>query len=709
MGNIQSDTFNVEDHIQAPYKYAVSIITPSYKGEKHIHRLLESIKNQNFPYQLFEQVIVINGERDGTEGIVKSFIKENPEINIKIVYSEIANASNARNLAIKAACGKYSTFIDDDDYVSPNFIKELYKKAKENRIVFSRIRDIDDEGNVSNSAIYKQIKKEKGVVVKPFERISSFITFIACKLIPTRYLKEIEFNTDLSSGEDIVFFSKLIINHDFEFYALKESTGAIYYRLLRSNSVSRKNVQYQFNVVERLEVIDELNGLLNITDDVAKRNFIKHKIRAQTSFINAYLVENVHEYVKLFSKIKSLNFQYFDYRELTKNISKKLMISFSFSPFDDVSSISMSKRVIERGALVDVLQNNMSALRKEDKDLVHLTEDYLGNNMMVNAIATFGNWNHIRGFCKIGFQNLTRNLNKNERYEEIYSCSMYPASNYLALQFKLENPNVIWSAEFSDQLVYEYIGDVINSKIGDKDYIEEMNSLLSLMELPKDVSGSLFGLCEYLTFVFADKIIFISENQKKYITTKYKNEDLLSIIEDKSEIIPPTTLKPEIYHLKQSNYNIDENYINLAYFGSFYEKMCLEDLYSSITGLDEDYRGKLKIHFFIRNPKKFEKTTAIESVLENLEIHPNVNFLEFLNLTTKFDCLIINDQKTEEKMEINPFLPSKLNDYIGSGVDIWGICEDGSAMSTYDLEYMTFFNDQESSLKTLKKIIDDHQ
>ena len=41
-------------------------------------------------------------------------------------------------------------------------------------------------------------------------------------------------------------------------------------------------------------------------------------------------------------------------------------------------------------------------------------------------------------------------------------------------------------------------------------------------------------------------------------------------------------------------------------------------------------------------------------------------FFEFLNLTTKFDCLIVNDANTKDYKEINPYLPSKLSDYLGS-------------------------------------------
>ena len=95
------------------------------------------------------------------------------------------------------------------------------------------------------------------------------------------------------------------------------------------------------------------------------------------------------------------------------------------------------------------------------------------------------------------------------------------------------------------------------------------------------------------------------------------------------------------------------------------------------------------------------------NISDNLIINDKVPLLEFLNLTTKFDVLIVNDLNTYDDFEKNPFLPSKLADYLGSGNDIWGIYEKGSIMSQYDIKYKSDVADYESSLQTLKDIFKD--
>ena len=57
-----------------------------------------------------------------------------------------------------------------------------------------------------------------------------------------------------------------------------------------------------------------------------------------------------------------------------------------------------------------------------------------------------------------------------------------------------------------------------------------------------------------------------------------------------------------------------------------------------------------------------------------MRVGPYVRYLEFLNLTTKFDCLIVNDAATGASHARNPYLPSKWADYRGAGTPVWGTC-----------------------------------
>ena len=71
--------------------------------------------------------------------------------------------------------------------------------------------------------------------------------------------------------------------------------------------------------------------------------------------------------------------------------------------------------------------------------------------------------------------------------------------------------------------------------------------------------------------------------------------------------------------------------------------------------------------------------------------------LEFLNLTTQFDVLVVNDAATTAHHEVNPYLPSKVADYRGSGTPVWAICEPGSVLATLDFEHRSDLGDVEQA------------
>lgn len=688
------------------YLYEVSVVTPSYKGENHIVRLLDSMKNQSLAKHLFEVIIIINGERDSTHDLVEEFKRENPDMNISIPYSKLANASNARNIGVKTAKGKYITFIDDDDYVSPNFLEELYNHAALDRIVMAPMVDVDENNNINHPTSNKDMVE--GIINDPYTNIGRYFSFTACKLIPSSNLRRILFDVDLTSGEDIVFFANLMTSNNFEVYMVTIESKAIYYRVLRSDSVSRKSMSFKFNVEDRLAVIKKLDKYLSKTDNTDSVNGLKIRINAQTTFINKYLKAHPNEYNRVLEAIHSVNLKYFNMNELNRNLAQRLYISFSFLPYNDIGSYFIGKRIAKTGNIVDVISNKMDPMRKLDETSTKITEDYLGRNITINSVPTLGNWKHMKNFCEKGIVAIDKLVKQNNGYNEIYSYSMYPASNLLAFNYKLKHPEVKWIVEFSDQSIYENIGDIIDSTIDEPDVLSKLNKTLVEKGFSEDSSGKIFFLNEYLAYAFADELIFQSENQKQYMLDTFPYRELMGVINKKIEVIAPPVLDCKFYSLVHKNYQLNSDIVNFAYFDSAHEKIHLEQVYSAIKTLKDSFKDKFMIHIFTNNPEGFKH--SVNGLVDEgcLNINPQVNFLEFLNLTTKFECLIVTDQKTKQTKPSNPFLPSRFYDYVGSGTDIWGICEEGSALSLQDMNYKSDMYDSLSIQNSLVEIIEHH-
>lgn len=101
-----------------------SIIVPAYNTEKYIDKCLDSIFSNT--YKNFEVIIVNDGSTDKTESIIKKYIKKYN--NIIYIKQKNMGLSMARNNGIKKATGDYLLFIDSDDYID----KELLKNINEN-------------------------------------------------------------------------------------------------------------------------------------------------------------------------------------------------------------------------------------------------------------------------------------------------------------------------------------------------------------------------------------------------------------------------------------------------------------------------------------------------------------------------------------------------------------------------------------------------
>lgn len=105
----------------------ISIIIPIYKVEPYLRRCLDSIVNQT--YTNLEIILVDDGSPDNCPQICDEYAaKDN---RIVVIHKENGGLSDARNAGLDICKGKYISFMDSDDWVSLEYINELYSSIKE--------------------------------------------------------------------------------------------------------------------------------------------------------------------------------------------------------------------------------------------------------------------------------------------------------------------------------------------------------------------------------------------------------------------------------------------------------------------------------------------------------------------------------------------------------------------------------------------------
>ena len=123
-----------------------SIIIPVYNVEKYIKKCLDSIFDQSF--KAYEVIVVNDGTKDNSMDIIK-------EYNVKIINQKNQGLSEARNTGAKKAKGEYLIFIDSDDYIDKDLLKEINKSLKNNPdIVRFQIREVYEDDKESKD--YKE-------------------------------------------------------------------------------------------------------------------------------------------------------------------------------------------------------------------------------------------------------------------------------------------------------------------------------------------------------------------------------------------------------------------------------------------------------------------------------------------------------------------------------------------------------------------------
>ncbi|MDO5831760.1 MAG: hypothetical protein Q4Q14_02880 [Methanobrevibacter sp.] len=385
----------------------------------------------------------------------------------------------------------------------------------------------------------------------------------------------------------------------------------------------------------------------------------------------------------------------------------KLVISFKFPPSDDVSGIVVAKRIIKQDSPVDVLQNEVDESEYLNFDII---DKYINERFVVSADGKRDSHNQIKEFIDQSFEY----LNERDVYANIYSRSWYMANHFLAMEYKFKHPEVFWTAEFSDPVSRKMDGTIRMPKasiVENEKYLNKLNSKIAGLNndfKPLDMPNVSYFIAEYLTLIFADEIIFTNPNQREIMLEIY-DDDFKRFVIDKSVIMPHPTLDDEFYHLEEHNMELDENDVNIAYFGNiYYISRHFEALFYAFDSLNHKYKDRLKFHLFLNNDHYFKILINDLDIKENIILRKPLRYFEFLNATTQFDVLLINDTITKDFYKINPYLPSKLSDYKGSHIDIWAIYENGSVLSTQDVKYKSSMTDYTQSTQVLVDILKDN-
>lgn len=248
-----------------------SIIIPTYNSESTIERAIESIFHQkNINSSDFEVIVVDDKSEDDTNRIIKS-LRSKYKFKFKRLLINSGGPSKPRNIGINMAKGEFIMFLDSDDWLAENtlsIIKNNNELMKSDLIIGKSIKVTDTSKTIHAKfiSIKENINKNPLEINKLFYYLGPHAKFISTKLI-REY--NIEFSTDLSFGEDKLFFFECYR------YASKVSTLTDVFGYIDRTSENHSVIR-QTNFIEKRKAdIVFLNKVLSLPNSDFKKVFAK--------------------------------------------------------------------------------------------------------------------------------------------------------------------------------------------------------------------------------------------------------------------------------------------------------------------------------------------------------------------------------------------------------------------------------------------------
>lgn len=214
----------------------LSIIIPVYNVEQYLEKCLQSCLSQDIPHNDYEIIVVNDGSPDGSLAIAERIAKS--ATNITVISQENGGLSAARNTGMSVAKGDYIWFVDSDDWIETNCLKQLTDTLyndKLDALVINGVRVVNGENKKNPPRVFTD------KILSGKEYLKG--TTVNCAAVITIYKREILSKYNLA-------FKKGIFHEDAEF------TPRAYYHIER---IAIKNYHFYYNLLNPASITQKVN------------------------------------------------------------------------------------------------------------------------------------------------------------------------------------------------------------------------------------------------------------------------------------------------------------------------------------------------------------------------------------------------------------------------------------------------------------------
>ena len=211
----------------------LSIVVPVYNAELYLAECLDSLLDQDISKEEYEIICVNDGSTDNSAVILSEYSSQ----NVTVITQENSGVSVARNTGIAEAKGDYIWFVDADDFIGKQILKEL-----KNEIIEAQRPDQIQIGaysfysKLSDKAITQYNEKS----LQPNTYANNI--FVTRSIFKKSFIEinQILFNPEMCYSEDKVFLSYVMVANPTVIHIQK---AYYFYRYHAESAISSSNPQ----------------------------------------------------------------------------------------------------------------------------------------------------------------------------------------------------------------------------------------------------------------------------------------------------------------------------------------------------------------------------------------------------------------------------------------------------------------------------------
>jgi glycosyltransferase involved in cell wall biosynthesis len=146
-------------------KPKISIIVPIYNVEKYLEKCISSLLDQSFTD--FELILVNDGSPDNCGKICDDFKEK--DSRIKVIHLENGGVCRARNKGMELATGDFYVFVDSDDWVEKDFMKDFVDHIEDDETLI--IQDCNRDNDEKSETHFFGFQNKSFVLKEDFGKL----------------------------------------------------------------------------------------------------------------------------------------------------------------------------------------------------------------------------------------------------------------------------------------------------------------------------------------------------------------------------------------------------------------------------------------------------------------------------------------------------------------------------------------------------------